>query len=570
MWRSLLTICLFSLAVPLGIAQAEEISVFNANITVYPDGTFRVVEDITYDFGNVDRHGIFRTLPLTHPQTSDTWYTDRVLAISDVSVTQDAALVPVQLTESGRELEVRIGDPERTITGTHHYQISYTVGGGLTYYNDESVDLYWNVTGAEWEVPIVSSTVRVYTPGSEPPAAASCYVGPAGSNTPCTSASSTASSTTFQAGQLASGEGFTIAVALNPELIARDVRTEWNLWWLWLTLGGVWLLGLLIYAYRSYTAHDPDETIVPHYEPYAEFKPMFTGVLLDGQLQSRDITAGILYLAEQGFIKIRKTERKILWLFDTSDYELDLLRDPQETETNFQRDVLNLLFGSQAATGETVALSALKNDHSKQRANRRILKQLKRDVDQDLLDRGFYETAYRDIFAKAAPAVAGLALLAVLAVVAGFASAVLLVGAGMLGFVTVVVLAISATRRTATGYTARNHLRGFKEFLSVTGQDRFKFHDAPAKNPEQFTEYLPYAVAFGVEKEWAEVFADITIPQPDWYDDGTGTGQFAAAALVSDLGSFSQSFSQSSGSSSASSGGGSSGGGAGGGGGGSW
>ncbi len=123
-------------------------------------------------------------------------------------------------------------------------------------------------------------------------------------------------------------------------------------------------------------------------------------------------------------------------------------------------------------------------------------------------------------------------------------------------------------RRTKVGYEALDHLKGFKEFLSVTDAERFKFHNAPEKSPEQFMTYLPYAIAFRVEKQWATVFEGISIPNPSWYDGGS-VGAFSAANLTSSLGAFSTSFTASSGTS-ASSGGGSSGGGGGGGGGGSW
>jgi uncharacterized membrane protein YgcG len=123
-------------------------------------------------------------------------------------------------------------------------------------------------------------------------------------------------------------------------------------------------------------------------------------------------------------------------------------------------------------------------------------------------------------------------------------------------------------RRTVLGYEALNYLKGFKLFLSVTETERYKFFNAPAKNPEVFMQYLPYAIAFGVEKEWADAFAGISIPNPGWYDGGS-MQTFSALALTSDLGSFSSTFAASSGTG-GSSGGGFSGGGGGGGGGGGW
>ncbi len=126
-------------------------------------------------------------------------------------------------------------------------------------------------------------------------------------------------------------------------------------------------------------------------------------------------------------------------------------------------------------------------------------------------------------------------------------------------------MALSAPRRTTLGYEAKEYLQGFKDFLSVTEAQRYIFHNAPEKNAEHFMEFLPYAIAFGVEKQWAKVFEGITLPSPSWYDGGS-MSTFSAVNLTSSLGEFSSSFTASSGSS----GGGSSGGGGGGGGGGSW
>ena len=132
----------------------------------------------------------------------------------------------------------------------------------------------------------------------------------------------------------------------------------------------------------------------------------------------------------------------------------------------------------------------------------------------------------------------------------------------------ILFIIVADGRRTRKGYEALDHLRGFKQFLSVTEKERYVFHNAPERNAEQFMEYLPYAIAFGVEKEWAKAFEGITIPDPSWYDGGSGSHAFSAVGLTNSLGSFSTALASSG--MSASSGGGSSGGGSGGGGGGSW
>lgn len=108
---------------------------------------------------------------------------------------------------------------------------------------------------------------------------------------------------------------------------------------------------------------------------------------------------------------------------------------------------------------------------------------------------------------------------------------------------------------------------GFKLYLSVVEKDRLKFSDAPDKTPERFNALLPYAIALGVEKEWAKQFEGIDLTESTtWYSGNLAA--FSAVALASDLGSsFATTVSSNS---SVSSSGGSSGGGFGGGGGGSW
>lgn len=96
-----------------------------------------------------------------------------------------------------------------------------------------------------------------------------------------------------------------------------------------------------------------------------------------------------------------------------------------------------------------------------------------------------------------------------------------------------------------------------------------------AKNQMMFEKLLPYAIAFGVEKIWAERFKDISLKNPDWYE-GHGASSFNSMILVNSLShsytGIARAATPTSSSSGFSSGfsGGSSGGGGGGGGGGSW
>jgi len=552
-------------------AFAEQITSFDADIELSPDSSFIVTEEITYDFENASRHGIFRYIPTTHPKEDSSLFRDRYTDISNVSVTLDGGAVPFTANEERDQIYLKIGDANRTISGEHTYTITYRVSGGLIYFDDDTSELYWNVTGNGWTVPIRAVRATLRAPEDSLMDARSCYSGAYGAKGECDIEVAN-DTVTFQAESLAAGEGLTIAEGLKSGAVARVELERLSLTWIILPLIVLWLLGAGIYIYRYKTAYKTDRTIIAQYEPYEDFKPMYTGLLFDGRLNPRDITASILYLAEQGYIKIRHVDGpKVFFFFESDDYEIELVRSVDNALRIHQLEALSLLFdGGYHEPGGKVTLSTLKGDLSKQRKNAKKIQNLRKDLSKDLVAKGFFERPLKNFLTLF------LVLAAVPLTIIAIAAMYTDVFVAIIPFMFMVFFAAGGLslalyrRRTRKGYEALDHLKGFEEFLSVTDKERFKFHNAPKKSPEQFMEYLPYAIAFGVEKEWAEVFKDITIPDPDWYEGGVA-GQFSAVAFSQSIGQFTTALSSSAGtSSSASGGGGFSGGGGGGGGGGSW
>ena len=476
----------------------------------------------------------------------------------------DGEDTPFTENESSGELTIKIGDPDRTISGVHTYKIEYLVGGAL-FYRENGTELYWNVTGNDWEVPIQLAEAHISDPENVATGQHYCYFGTVGSTDEC-DVTTTATSTIFTAKNLAAGEGLTIAKALDSSLVDRQVIEHFSLWPLWLVGALLWLVGLIWFSYRHTVEHKTNSSIVAQYEPYEDFKPMYTGVLFDGRVDPEDITAGIVYLAERGFFKIKHTGKKTFIFFETNDYEIGLLRPYTDLETDAERTLFTLIFDKDAAIGSSILLSELAKDTSKQTENYKLITELRAAVEADLLKYGFFEYRWRKLFMVAGGLLVSLLVLLGLNFVVGADMTPPIVISIFTFIISAITLAVVYRRRTRKGYEALDYLKGFKDFLSVTDKERFKFHNAPKKSPEQFMAYLPYAIAFGVEKEWAEVFKDISIPEPSWYDGQGST--FSAVYLSQSLGTFGTSVASAS--STASSGGGSSGGGAGGGGGGSW
>ena len=559
---AILTCMLFVCVHSAHAGGVERISSFNADIEMQQNGDFWVTERITYEFPQA-KHGIFRCLPTLHAEQPSSLIRERYIDITFETVTMDGVDVPYTREREGKNTCIRIGDPDNMISGTHTYFIHYVVGGALSYLEYGGAELYWNVTGHEWEVPIDVVEVRVYGIDGLLLRERACYRGIVGEEASCEIRTDDTGVPIFVARNLFPGEGVTVAQALNRSNIPVDVRERYSMAWKVVAFVSVLLLGFGIGLYRYKTKEDTDAPIIPQYEPYPGVKPMYAGYLFDRRLDPRDITAGIVYLAEQGFIRIKKTETKVLFFFEVDDFALTLLRPMEEARDIFETQLLQVIFGAGASVGISVTLGDLRNNLSIQTRNRALIRQLTEALRKDMKAEGFYTGFSFASMGGRAWAVSAL----VMSAIAISISREVFVATAV--FMLVIFVALIDGRRTKKGYEALDHLKGFKDFLQVTDSQRFIFHNAPERNAEHFMEYLPYAIAFGVEKEWAKTFEGITIPNPEWYEGGASGSTFNALALTQSIGGFSTAFASASGTS-ASSGGGHAGGGSGGGGGGSW
>ena len=554
----------------LSITQAEEIKNFSVEYTINDDASVLVEETIVYDFQNEYKHGIFRIIGKNHPQPASVWYKERYLDIDAIGVTKNGISEPFKFYEQNSSVEFKVGDPDKTITGQNIYKITYKLTGALSY-GDNGAEFYWNVTGNEWPVPIsnVTAVVRSKTKGiitSE----VYCYQGYFGVNSPCTNYNTNEYGANFKEDSLLVGEGLTIAVGVDQVKVAYVVTEKMSSF---SVVSIVFTFWLLFFGYRVYRFRNEFKVrqlpVVAQYEPYADFLPMETGVLLDNKLDSRDVAAGILYLAEKGFIIIRKIESKIFLFIPVSDYEVILRRPFAELFEQPLQDLLKMFFNENDDVGRVVTMSRISDRKS---TNYFLIKTLEKNIKSDLAKNGFVVYNFSFLFLGYFIISLFLLLLILSQPDIKIWGTFLLISLTLATLI-IFYLAIKP-RRTAKGEEVVNHMLGFKLFLSITDKERFGFHNAPERNPELFMKYLPYAIALGVEEKWVEVFDDITLPPPKWYD-GRDYDNFSAKTFSKDIAVFSKVIagsikSQSYSGLSGSSGRGFSGGGGGRGGGGSW
>ena len=118
-WRGLsfgLSGCLLLLAAMLplqpGKTSADEewvIRSFDATYSIGEDGRVRVTEAVIVDFGELQRHGIYRDIPVEYPFDADSV---RSIALSGITVDDGSQPLPFEVSTEGANKRLKIGDPE--------------------------------------------------------------------------------------------------------------------------------------------------------------------------------------------------------------------------------------------------------------------------------------------------------------------------------------------------------------------------------------------------------------------------------------------------------------------------
>ncbi len=564
------TIFLLLGAVSAGPARAQERSLtiqrFNAAITVDPDGSIVVAESITARFTGA-WNGLFRTVPVEYrtPQGFN-WS----IRLDLISVTDDQG--NSLRTESSRErhyLKYKIWVPGATDV-VRTIVLRYRAHNGLRFFADHD-ELYWNITGDEWDIPIEAAAATVTLPPGAQGVRAIAFNGVYGSTGRDAEVSVDGGTIRVVLPQpLAFREGLTAVVGWNKGLVTEPTTTDRALgflasnWPLAIPLP-IFLAMLLVWRRLG---RDPERRPVSvQYEPPIGLSPAEAGTLIDNSADMRDVTATLVDLAVRGFLKIEEREdAKLFGLIKDRDFVFHRLEP--NAESGLRPHEQRVLAGVFASGMSTVRLSALEDEFYQH------LSGIKDRIFDGLKSQHFYRArpdTVRALWVGIGIAVgigigvAGSALGArwsltpVPFVVAGVLSALIVIGFG-----------IVMPARTEAGTRALERVLGFQEFLNRVEGDRLRDF---VKTPEMFEKYLPFAMAFGVEKRWAKAFEGIYTEPPQWYVGtnpmGFNAGSFSnrLAGMSSQAASTMTSSPRSS-SGSGFSGGGSSGGGGGGGGGG--
>jgi uncharacterized membrane protein YgcG len=611
-------------------AQSERILNFKSFITVHPDASMTVTENITVRAaGQEIKRGIIRDFPTTYRDRLGNTVT---VGFEVEEVLRDGRAEPYQTESVSNGVKIRIGQKEVFLrSGVYTYTIRYRVDRELGFFKDFD-ELYWNVTGNGWTFAIDHAEAYIELPAGATILKSAAYTGYQGDQGQDFTVTSGDNLIVFKTTRgLAAKEGLTVAVSWPKGVVAEPSSQEQLGFFfkdnLATAIGLIWLAVLLaFYLWVWYrVGRDPATgTIIPLFSPPAGFSPAAVRFVSRMGYDDKTFAAAVVNMAVKGGVLIKE---------DDGDYTLvrkegatgALARDEQLVAGQLFSSSKSIKLENKNHTRIKAAIDALKKNLQKE------LEKIYFVTNSGYLAPGIIITllglgSVVIMAPEKIPAVFGAVWLTIWTIACYF----LAVGVykkwrtarggavkwlGALGttlfalpffageifgavifsyFVSVpAILVLTAMglvnalfyhllkAPTLSGRKIMDQIEGFKLYLSVAEKERLNLLNPPEKTPALFEKYLPYALALNVENAWSEQFAEVlaqagteTQPySPVWYS-GSSLGSFHTSSFTDSLGSsFAGAISSSStapGSSSGSSGGGSSGGGGGGGGGSGW
>jgi uncharacterized membrane protein YgcG len=299
---------------------------------------------------------------------------------------------------------------------------------------------------------------------------------------------------------------------------AFDRRQTWGpvLSYIFGGLGLVLLAGgpLGVYLLWYLRGRDRPVGLVAEYitEPPTDMPAGVVGTLVDETADVKDIIASIVDLARRGALRMEEERKEgFLGIGSGRDYILHL-EDLDKATRPYEKTLIERIFGK----GQERRMSDLRQKFYT------AIPVLRNQLYQEVVSEGFFPRNPQTI--RRLYSGLGCAGLVVSAVIAIFLLAIL---GGMSGWVACPGMALAVAmvaliivgrhmpRKTPQGAEEAAKWLAFKRYL----QNIEKHSDLEAVK-EKFEEFLPYAVAFGLERRLINQFAAVDTPAPRWWGPG--------------------------------------------------
>ena len=598
-----------ALGAPAILAQEEEILSYDVDIDVQPGGSMIVTESIRVRaLGNQIRRGIYRDFPTSFPRASGIGRIEAPFTV--LSVTRDGAPENYFLEAIGGEvgrggMRVRIGRGNVLLDpGEYTYEIVYETDRWV-YFGDDEDQLYWNVTGNGWGFGIRRATATVRIAGLESTPRLETWTGNEGSrSTTATASWDAATSTASFVNELPlmPSQGLTISLTFpsgeltppSPEQQDAWFRLDWGGY---VDAGYIVLFVIAVYLlmWRRVGMDPAAGKTRLRTEPPEGYSPAALGYIEKRGYDPTQLSAALVSLALKGAVRI--DEKETGWV-------LERLTDEPEGLSSEEERLFKGLLGSRTA------ITLIQSRHAIIRAAvKDFKKSLQRRLEREyfvnnrkwfaagltislvgLLALGWrwrfdmnpvalflmvwltgwtagvatmvwrlwqqFQTARHGGGAAAWGATGFLALfsipfvgaeIVVLTILLVMMPSHFVLAALVVGAVNVLFYHL-LERPTLKGRGVLDQLDGFRSYLGADDERALHGGDRLAR----FEQFLPFAIALGLERTWSEAFSDVLTPAAmgadgvsivggqrrplSWYSHDHGRA-FSSSGFASSLGS---------------------------------
>ena len=529
---------------------------FDSHIEVSETGVYEVTEKARLTF-DTPMHGFYRNIPTGYLLQDGS---ELFARLSKVRANEQ-----LQVSSSRYETVIRLGSPDRTVTGPKEYSIQYRFDLGEDRYQDRD-EFYFNLIGTEWDQPIRSSSFSITFPFPVSADRIEVLRGMYGSVSSAGVRYSLSEDRRVLSGEalgLVEGEAVTVRVVMEEGYYAKRP----NYTFLLLPFLAALMTLSLFLAYRWWHTYgrDTPPVIVPRYTPVDGMSPLDAGYLIDRNVDAHDLTSMIFYWADRGHLSIIEEKKKFTFvrgvpLTGASGHEQDLFTSFFALGTSgvvTEKDLKNSFYKVFQEVSKKVARfyskeRALVSEESKRRVRYILLLSL---ADILLLSLtltvnyiGMYTLIlsacylayvvlntiilYRvdDLWFKSSKLIlilliALLLLFSLFVLLAGyllsylsdsdFSSALYIVPLSQAVLFVLSFFAVVTRQRSAYGQRKLEEVLGLKDFIETVEMDELK--QMIDRDPEFYYRLLSYAIVLGLEKKWAKKFSSFTIESPPWY-----------------------------------------------------
>ncbi|MBI3942661.1 MAG: DUF2207 domain-containing protein [Chloroflexi bacterium] len=515
---------LMLLLVGSGSAEAQDKSYYwdqlDADITVQENGDFRVIETHTYVFTSGTFQTGVRDIPL-----------DRVENITDIQVSEgDRVYTPNSKAAYGYTtvrpypgtLRIQWTYPDTT-NATRTFQLAYTVIGGIGIYEGGD-QLFWKAVFPDHPQPIRSSKVTVHLPGAFP--ANQLKIEHFGFDA-TQSRIVDGSTAEFTAQNIPPDQMVEVFVQFPHGMIPARVpgwqtaedqlRQQENIRGLvnlavvvlalLLLLAG--MIGLYILWYTRGRDRETGPALTYISEPPSSLPPGLPGTLLDEKADLRDILATVIDLARRGVMQMTEVKHAgFLGIGASQDFTFKLIGHTDDL-LPYERALIKAMFGGK----HEVELSDLQNHFY------RKIPDIQTQMYNELVRLKYFSVSPQStrqmyVGLGVAALIASIVFcIGALIAFGGYAGAiVLLLFVGIIISAGLMILGAVMPRKTLEGSQAAAQWRTFKSYLANID----KYMDLKQAQ-DLFDKYLPYAIAFGLERGFVRKFEAVNTPAPGWY-----------------------------------------------------